>query len=167
MQHHLRTLLATVMIAPVMAGCNAGRQVDSYSPVFASSFYGDRTQDGAILTLDMSKDEAMEFVDGSLRSAGYELRDLDNRGRRIASISVEGAVMTVTVEAAEVKGLDESIIMLTAIQQSAAPGSRPVPVIQKPGEADPLFARLQSLADEISQRHMAGTGKAPGIGSLF
>src|SRR5687768_11433340 len=125
MRPHLATLLTAILTAPAMFGCAPGGQLSSNSPVFASSFYGDGTQDGAMLTLPLSEAEAVEVVNQELRSAGYNVQQSTNRDEHIATRVIADTVMTVVVKAAELEGRPvESIVVLTAKYRVGAEGGR-------------------------------------------
>ncbi len=136
-----------------LTGCAPGRQPGSYLPVGASSWYGDQTADGVTLLLREDAAAARARVGGALRAAGYDVeRAADSRGVLRTSPRRLGGDTTLVVEAQVIPvELPEpgASVVLTATYSVPSHEVRNAPVIQRPGEVSPLYARFRPILDAL------------------
>lgn len=149
-----RVAAATLGIVSLMA-CSHGRQPGSYLPVGASSWYGDQTLDGVALLLPGDVGPARELVGRALRVAGYELESAaDPRRTMRTSPRQLGGDTTLVVEAhvtpVELPEPAASVV-LTATYSVPSQHVRNAPVIQRPGEVSPLYARFRPILDALRE----------------
>ena len=148
--------IALVLAAAAMsAGCSHGRTLGSYRPAGAGAWYGDRTQDGVTLLLRLEPDAAIARVRRTLQAAGYILTDPHDARATLQTLGrVVGGdtTMLVTVQVIPLE-LPEaaSSIVLTATFDVPSSGVHNAPVIQRPGEENPLYGRLRALSDLVRE----------------
>lgn len=149
-----RSSLALVaMLGAACVGCAHGRQPGSYLPVGASAWYGDRTADGVTLTLPLDAGAALDAVGGALRAAGYGVERPTGARHVLRTAARRIGGDTALVISAQVipLGLPEpsSSVVLTATYSVPSSRLRDAPVVQRPGERNPLYGRLRAVADTL------------------
>ena len=150
---HSSRVLAAVLGALLATGCAHGRQPCSYLPVGACAQYGDRTDDGVAVLVQMEKGAAVKAVAAALRASGYDVEDADSeRGTLRTAAYPFGGDTTLTIMAQVTPvALPEpaASIVLTATYSVASERLRNVQVVRRPGEASPLYDRLHVVADTL------------------
>ena len=151
--HRLRSVVAGLIGIATFTGCAHGRQPGSYLPVGASSWYGDQTDDGVTLLLREDAGAARERVGGALRAVGYEVKQAaDSQQALRTSPRQLGGDTTLVVEAQIIPvELPEpaASVVLTATYSVPSRKVRNAPVIQRPGEVSPLYARFRPIVDAL------------------
>jgi hypothetical protein len=150
-----RCLLGALGLAAAAAAtaCAHGRRPGSYLPVGASAPYGDRTNDGLTLLLRVPADTAMARVRAALQAEAYSASRLPGRDLRLRTAARALGADTTLVVTAEVIPValpaPAASVVLTGTYTVPSRGVRDAPVLQRPDEVDPLYARLGALASAI------------------
>lgn len=145
---HPRTV--AVASLAVLAACAPGRRPASYLPVGAPAQYGDRTADGISLILLASEAQVRAALVQAFAANGYALV----RGgpeRRVESAPRALGGDTSLVVRAEIIPQDPSgggvVVVVSGDYAAPAAGIRRARAIERPGERNPLYARLGAVAD--------------------
>ena len=151
-----RRLIAPLVLVLAAAGCAHGRRPGSYLPVGASAWYGDRVADGVVLMLPLAREAAASAAVQGLRAAGYEVPDAPGeRGGTLRTAARELAgdttlTLAVQVFPGELPSPGASVVV-TGRYSVPSQRVRNAPVLQRPGERNPLYERLRAAGDSIQR----------------
>ena len=150
-QTSFRRHVAPLLLVLAAAGCAHGRRPGSYLPVGASAWYGDRVADGVPLILPLAREAAERAAVQGLRAAGYDVPDATGeRTLRTAARPLGGdTTLTVAVEIMPGELPRPGATLVLTGRYSVGQRVRNAPVLQRPGEQNPLFGRLQAAGDSI------------------
>lgn len=148
-----RPLVAPLLLVLAAAGCAHGRRPGSYLPVGASAWYGDRVADGVPLILPLAREAAARAAVQGLRAAGYEVPDATgDRTLQTAARPLGGdTTLTVAVQIIPVELPRPGASLVVTGRYSLGQRVRNAPVLQRPGERNPLFDRLRAVGDSIQR----------------
>jgi hypothetical protein len=125
--------------------------LNSYPPIGARAQYGGDTNDGVTFVLPFHRSEAVDRVAEALDRAGYVLDSAAVHGGALRTIPFRLQADTMLRVFAQVTSLEPSAVgssvVLTAVFSTSRRGD--LPVIQKAGQVNPLYARLEALAKSI------------------
>ena len=146
-----RTTLAALLLPVAAAACAHGRRPASYLPVGAPAQYGDHTADGIALILAAPEPAVRAAVVRALAANGYTVARHGRDPRRVeAAARAVGGDTSLTVRA-EITPEDPSgggvVVVVSGDFSAPAAGVRRARVVQRPGERNPLYARLRAVAD--------------------
>ena len=148
-----RKVLAPLALLAMVAGCAHGRRPTSYLPVGASAWYGNRVADGVVVMLPLSREAARGTVARGLQAAGYEVQagagERDHIMQTAARPLAGDTTLAIAVQIVPVEGASGSSLILTGRYSVASQRVRNAPVLQRPGEQNPLYQRLRAAGDSI------------------
>ena len=147
----MRSHLAFAASVLLLAACAPGRRPASYLPVGAPAQYGNRTGDGVVLLLAAPETVVRTAVTRALAANGYTLERPAPERRLVESAARGVGGDTSLVVRAEITPEDRSgggvVVVVSGEYSAPAAGIRRARVVQRPGERNPLFARLRQVAD--------------------
>jgi hypothetical protein len=150
----LRRSTAAVVVV-VLIGCAHGRQPRSYLPVGSAAWYGDQTSDGATVLLHQEAGAALERLRGALRTAGYEIEHSANPKRALRTTPRQLGVDTTMVIEVQIIPVElpepASTLVLTGTYSVPSLGIHNAPVVQRSGEANPLYARFRRIVEALRE----------------
>lgn len=154
--HHVWFSFVSLLGVVLIAGCAAGRVPGSYLPVGASALYGDETEDGVVVMLRQDAHTALEAVRAALESSGYRVADSAPERLRLRTRARPLGGDTTIVVKAEVIPVElpepAASIVLTATYSVPSHRIRDAPLVQRPGEVDPLFGQLRAIAETLRRQ---------------
>ncbi|MBD0319569.1 MAG: hypothetical protein ICV87_04500 [Gemmatimonadetes bacterium] len=142
-------------LAPLLlvlgAGCAHGRRPGSYLPVGASAWYGDRVADGVTLVVPLAREAAERASVRGLRAAGYDVPEAAGGATLRTSARALGGdtTLTLAVQLIPVQLPAPGASIVLTGRYSVGERVRNAPVLQRPGERNPLFDRLRAAGDSI------------------
>ena len=145
--------VAVVVCGLAGTACASGRRANSYLPVGAGAQYGSDTNDGVTLTLPMQDADAVGRVIEAFRRAGYALDSTSVRAGSVRTVPFPLQADTTMRISAQVISLEPSAagssVVLTAVYSTNRRTN--LPVVQKAGQTDPLYTRLQVFAKSVQR----------------
>lgn len=158
-----RGLVTIFLVAAAvhLSGCAHGRQLGSYRPIGASSWYGDSTEDGLAVLLRMSGEDAIQAVERVLRVQGYSPTSASGSPLLVRTDPRSLGADTTLVVTAQVLPVDlpepGASVVLQATYSVPSRRLRNAPVLQRPGETSPLYEKLKMIARALRESR----GRAP------
>ena len=145
--------VVVVLCGLVSTGCASGRRANSYLPIGARAQYGSDTDDGVTLTLPMEDVDAVGRVIEAFRRAGYALDSTSVRAGSVRTVPFPLQADTTMRISAQVISLEPSAagssVVLTAVYSTNRRTNQPI--VQKAGQVDPLYTRLQVFAKSVQR----------------
>lgn len=143
----MRSRFALIASLVVLAACAPGR----YLPVGTPARYGDNTADGIALLLRGPEARVRSGLVRAFEANGYAVRAETAGVNRLESAAYRLGGDTTLVVRAEIMPEDPSgggvAVVLSGEYSVPSAGIRRARVVQRPGEQNPLYARLGAVAD--------------------